>query len=353
MDIRTFADLLGVSTATVSRAFGGKGRISAKTKRHILKMAGQKGFTPNIHARRLSSQESAMLGFFYSFSSEPIFDYYNMELAQELAKAALQQGYTAQLELTSDDRRQEDRLLQLVATKALDGVVLVVGEMERARILIPKITQCPCVVIANALWPSSVPVAGSVFIDFQQGIEQAIFRLQALGHSRIGYIRGMVDDTKHRAYLEAMTKVGLNGKPEWVHPGYKSFADGERAARALLKQHVTAILCATDILALGVMHAAQKEGVGVPGELSVVGMDDLAISAFTTPGLSSIGVPRDHLGRIAVETLTRAIRDGRHEPIKTFYSQSVHPQLVERGSLGPARRKKIRKKTFDTTAKKA
>lgn len=350
MDIRTFADLMGVSTATVSRAFGGKGRISSKTKRHILKMAEQKGFIPNIHARRLSSQKSAMLGIFYSFGSEPIFDYYNMELAQELAKAALHQGYTAQLELTSDDRRQEERLLQLAATKALDGIVLVVGEMKRARVLLPKIKQCPCVVIANSLWPPSVPVAGSVFIDFQQGIEQTIFRLQALGHSRIGYIRGMVDDTKHRAYLEAMKKAGLKKKSAWVQPGYKSFSDGERAARTLLKQRVTAILCATDILALGVMHAAQEEGICVPEELSVVGMDDLAISAFTTPGLSSIGVPRDHLGRVAIETLTRAIRDRRHDPIKTFYSQIVRPQLVERRSLGIARTKNNRKKIFDTAS---
>jgi DNA-binding LacI/PurR family transcriptional regulator len=337
MDIRTFAKLVGVSIATVSRAFSGNGRISPETRQHILKMAEEKGFVPNVHARRLSSQESAILGIFYSFSSEPVFDYYNMELAQELAKASVRQGYTAQLELTSDDARQEERLLNLAATGAIDGVVLVVGGADRARELLPKITQCPCVVIANFPWPQSAPVAGSIFIDFRSGIEQAILRLRDLGHSRIGYIRGMIDETKHKAYLAAMKKADLTVKPGWVHPGYKSFSDGEAAARVLVKRRVTAILCATDILALGVMHAAQEQGVRVPEDLAVVGMDDLALSAFTTPGLSSIGVPREHVGEVTVESLTRAIRDKRSGQVKTSYYQTVHPQLVERRSLGTDR----------------
>lgn len=334
MDIRTFAKLVGVSIATVSRAFSGNGRINPETRRHILKMAEEKGFVPNIHARRLSSQESATLGIFYSFSSEPVFDYYNMELAQELAKASVLHGYTAQLELTSDEIRQEERLLQLAATGAIDGMVLVVGIIERARELLPRITQCPCVVIANSPWPASTPVAASIFIDFRSGIEQAILRLRELGHRRIGYIRGMVDETKHKAYQAAMKKAGLTVKPGWVHPGHKSFADGEKAARALLKRDVTAILCATDILALGVMHAAQEGGVRVPGDLSVIGMDDLALSAFTTPGLSSIGVPRQYVGEVAVESLARAIRDKREGQVKTSNLQTVHPQLVERRSIG-------------------
>lgn len=353
MDIRTFAEIVGVSIATVSRAFSGNGRISSETKRHILKMAEEKGFTPNIHARRLSSQESAMLGIFYSFSSEPIFDYYNMELAQELAKAALQQGYTAQLELTNDDDRQEERLLQLASTKAIDGVILVVGKIARARKFLPKISHCPCVTITNFPWPKTIPVAGSIFIDFQKGIEQTISTLRDRGHSRIGYIRGMVDETKHQAYLMAMEKAGLDLEPSWIHPGYKSFSDGERAVRALLKRRVTAILCATDILALGVMHAAQEDGVCLPEDLAVVGMDDLAVSAFTTPGLASIGVPRNHIAQASVETLTRAIRDKRCDQIKTTYSQTIHPQLVERHSLGSLPLKNITKKSFDTSPKNA
>jgi len=337
MDIRTFAKLVGVSIATVSRAFSGNGRINPETRQYILKMAEEKGFVPNVHARRLSSQESAMLGIFYSFSSEPVFDYYNMELAQELAKASVEQGYTAQLELTSDEARQEERLLQLAATGAIDGMVLVVGGIERAKELLPRITRCPCVVIANSPWPHSTPVAGSIFIDFRSGIEQAILRLYELGHRKIGYIRGLVDETKLKAYQAAMKKAGAEVETGWVHPGHKSFADGEKAARALLKRGVTAILCATDILALGVMHAAQESGVRVPEDLSVVGMDDLALSAFTTPGLSSIGVPREHVGRVTVESLTRAIRDKRDGQVKTSYFQTVHPQLVERKSIAPAR----------------
>ena len=339
MDIRTFARIAGVSIATVSRAFSGKGRIDPETKKSILALAEKKGFTPNIHARRLSSKESAMLGVFYSFSSEPVFDYYNMELAQELAKAALNQGYSTQLELTSSDLMQEQKIVQLASTGAIDGIILVVGGIDGARQLLARIPQCPCVVISNAPWPESTAVAGSVFIDFRAGIAQAITRLHELGHTKIGFIRGMVDDTKHRAYLHAMRKIGSAPRPEWIQPGYKSFSDGENAAGHLLRAGVSAILCATDILALGVMHAAQQKNVRIPADLSVVGMDDLALSAYTTPVLSSIGVPRQQVGEVAVESLMRAIRDRRSKNARTSYFQTVHPLFVERGSVGPAPQK--------------
>lgn len=338
MDIRTFAKLAGVSIATVSRAFSGNGRINPETKRYILKMAEEKGFVPNVHARRLSCQESAILGIFYNSGSEPVFDYLNMELAQELAKASLHEGYTAQLEITADEAAQEERVLQLASTGAIDGLVLVVGGLERARELLPKITQCPCVAIANFSWPQSIPVAGSIFIDFRSGIEQAILRLHELGHGKIGYIRGMADEAKYKAYLAAIRKAGLLADAGFVHAGCKSFSDGEKAAHVLVKRGVTAILCATDILALGVLHAAQEQGVRVPDDLSVIGIDDLALSAFTSPGLSSIGVPREHVGKVTVESLTRAIRDKREGQVKTSYFQTVHPQLFERRSIGPVPR---------------
>lgn len=339
MDIRTFARIAGVSIATVSRAFSGKGRIDPETKKTILELAQKKGFTPNVHARRLSSKESAMLGVFYSFSSEPVFDYYNMELAQELAKAALNQGYATQLELTSSDALQEQKIVQLATTGAIDGLILVVGGIDRARQLLERIPNCPCVAIANAPWPDGTTVAGSVFIDFRAGIEQAILRLHKLGHTKIGYIRGMVDDTKHKAYLNAMKKAGITPKAEWVQPGYKSFSDGEKAAGHLLKAGVSAILCATDILALGVMHAAEQKKVRIPEDLSIIGMDDLALSAYTTPALSSIGVPRQQVGEVAVESLMRSIRDIRNKNARTTYFQTVHPAFVERRSVGAAPKK--------------
>lgn len=337
MDIRTFAQIAGVSIATVSRAFSGKGRIDPETRRKILELAEVKGFTPNVHARRLSSQESAMLGVFYSFNSEPVFDYYNMELAQELAKAALNQGYATQLELTSSDAMQEQKLVQLAATGAIDGIILVVGGIDRAQALLPKIKRCPVVVIVNAPWPEASPVAGSVFIDFRAGIRQAVTRLHELGHEKIGYIRGMVDDTKYKAYLSTLKKLGITPDPQWVQAGYKSFSDGECAAQRLFQADVSAIICATDILALGVMHAANEAGISIPDQLSVVGMDDLALSAYTSPALSSIGVPREQVGKVAVESLARSIRDLRQENARTSYAQTVEPLFIERRSVGPRR----------------
>ncbi len=330
MHIRSFAKISGVSIATVSRAFNPNGAIKAETRERILRLAAKHGFTPNIHAQRMSSRTSSVLGIFYSFSAEPIFDYYNMELAQQLAFEASKAGFTAQLELSSAEDQQQ-HLRQLVQNRALGGIVLVAEGEESAKALLSGIESCPSVVISTTPWSNS-PTMGLVHLNVAPGIDLALGHLLQGKHTRIGYIRGKADETKLAAYQNFMRSKGLIVDPAWISAPCSTFAEGGAMAVELARKGLSAILCATDILALGALHDLTASGLNVPRDISIVGIDDLAFSSYITPSLSSIGVPRQQLSQSAVEILMRVIRDDREGRSRPQYVHTVNATFTPRGS---------------------
>ena len=330
MDIKKFSALAGVSTATVSRAFYGNGRIKEATRERIFKLAEKHGYVPNIHAQRLNARRSEIIAVYYSFSSAPIFDYYNMELAQEIAKAAGARGYTTNLELTQKTEQPSTGLQRAAAGGGLDGIILVADSREGALAFVKRFKNVPVVVIANHDWV--LPEAAAlVRIHQASGIHEAVAQLKEAGHARIGFIHGMADEGKHEAFLQALVAQGLEAKNAPMASGPLSFEDGERAIGELLPQMVSAVLCSTDILALGAMSGAVKRGLGVPRDLSIVGIDNLAFSAFTSPPLASVGIPRAEIALVL--DATAAPGAPRRQLIHT-----VHTRFIPRKSLGIAQK---------------
>lgn len=338
MDIKTFSRIAGVSTATISRAFNGTGRINAETRERVFKVAKEHGYTPNIHAQRLNLRKASIIGVYYSFSREPIFDYYHMELAQELAKAAAKQGYTIHLELAQNIEEPSTTLRRVVSGGGLDGLILVGDTREGAIELLKDFSGCPCVVIANRSW--DLPeAAGLVCLNQDAGIQEAVDRFVALGHKRIGYIRGDSGGVKYEAFVKAMKSHRMPVPASHVAEGPTAFHNGERAIGELLSAGVTAVLCSTDILALGAISGAAARGVIVPRDLSVVGIDNLAFTAFTLPALASIGIPRREIAEAAVSIIHQiseaAMNKDTRSPARQ-YVHSIHTRLIERASLGVA-----------------
>jgi DNA-binding LacI/PurR family transcriptional regulator len=343
MDIHEFSKLAGVSTATVSRAFSGKGRISVKTKERILEVAREHSFAPNIHAQRMHSKQSGVIALLYSFSAEPIFDYYNMELAAEIANAASKHGYATQLELTDEPQIKNKHVLNLVDGKGVDGLILVADSEESAREFLGSTPKCCCVVISTQLW-ANCSATGLVHIDFRVGIGQALDSLIEQGHRRIGFLRGFSEETKAQAYMEVMQRHGLPVSPEWICEGPKTYEDGASAMRTLLKSNISAVLCSTDVLAMGAMHAAIDKGLRIPEDISVIGIDNLPFTPFTTPALSSIGVSRRQIGEAALEMLTQAIKDNEQpeKSPRTRYLHTVGTVFIPRKSSGKYKNGKSR-----------
>ncbi|EIQ00633.1 transcriptional regulator [Opitutaceae bacterium TAV1] len=337
MDIKKFSRLAGVSTATVSRAFSGRGRIREATRARIFELAAEHGYTPNIHAQRLNASRTSIIAVYYSFSTAPIFDYYNMELAQEIAKAAGARGYTTNLELGQKTGEPSPGLQRAAAGGGLDGIILVADSRAGALAFLQRFKSLPVVIIANDAW--NLPeAAGLVRIQQESGINEAVSALKAAGHTRIGFIHGLADAAKHDAFLRALRTQGLDASSAPAASGPLSFEDGERAVGELLPAKVTAVLCSTDILALGAISGADKRGVRVPGDLSIVGIDNLSFTPFTRPPLASVGIPRTEIASAAVATLDQLVEDatatdGQQTPRQLIHT--INTRFILRESLGP------------------
>jgi DNA-binding LacI/PurR family transcriptional regulator len=339
MDIKKFSALVGVSTATVSRAFSGNGRIKEATRARIIELAEKHGYVPNIHAQRLNARRSHIIAVYYSFSTAPIFDYYNMELAQEIAKAAGARGYTTNLELTHQADGPSAGLRRAAAGGGLDGIILVADSREGAEGFLRQFKNVPVVIVAGQDW--SLPeAAGVVRIQTAPGIERAVASMYEAGHRRIGFIHGRADAAKHGAFIDSLRRHGLDARRVPMAEGPQSFEDGERAIGELLDHGVSAVLCSTDILALGAISGAGKRGVPVPERLSIVGIDDLAFSAFTHPPLASVGIPRPEIAAAAVSILDRIVGEASDQTGEATEPpaliQTVDSCFIRRASLGPA-----------------
>jgi len=335
MEIRQLARMAGVSIATVSRAFNTNGRIHPDTRKLVLDLARKVGFTPNVHARRLSTRQSGVIGLYYRMSDDSVFDYFHLELVQALTQAASATGYSIQVELSPAQLHQEDRMLQLAANGGVDGMLVVSDGEESTRKFIGKLGRCPSLVISNAFW-KRYPASGFVHLNFRSGVQKALAELSRNGHRRIGFIRGIADASKLAAYYDFLENHRLESDPRWVIGGEGQFTDGARAGLTLAKSGVTAILAASDILALGAISALAEVGLRVPDYLSVMGMDNLSFTGFTQPSLSSVGATSGEVARAAVLSLVESIKDLRQEKPRRRYLHSINTTFFPRGSTGRA-----------------
>lgn len=323
LDIKSFSEKIGVSTATVSRAFSGRGRISPTTRTRVLKEAKRLGFVPNVHASRLNSRKTGVIGLYYTFSDEVIFDYYNMELAQELAIAAEKRDYSIHLELgraggTSD----KTRMRELSIGNGMDGVVVVSDSKTNGQHMVKSVKGCPVVVITSESW---TPIHNEVTVelDVTSGIREAISTLAQMGHQKIGFLDSGSHGIKKRAFRFALEEHNLRYDEKLVAIADKSFSDGQLAFERIYRYKPTAILCATDIIALGAMNRANKIKCRVPEDISIVGIDDLGFTAFTTPGLATVGIPRDQVAATTIDQLiARFESDGQKTGVSRYIISS-------------------------------
>jgi len=336
LDIKTFSELVGVSTATVSRAFSGNGRISKQTQTRILEEARRLDFSPNIHAQRLNRKRTNMIGLYYTFSEEAIFDYYNMELAQEIAKAAEKHGYSVHLELGRQGKKDEDqRLRELTSGLGLDGVIVVSDGLASGSRLIRSIRRCPVAIISGQTWK---PIGNEIVIelDVTSGIREATAALVRLGHTRIAYMSANGRTSKPSAFRFALGENGLTYDESLFVTANKTFASGQDAFESVIRHKPTAILCATDILALGALNQAHILKFRVPQDISIVGMDDLGFTAFTTPSLATVGIPRDQIASTAVGRLLARIESGDNAATHSASRYVISSYFLNRSSVSKA-----------------
>jgi DNA-binding LacI/PurR family transcriptional regulator len=321
----------GVSASTVSRTFNSPHLINSETRQRVLEVAQRLNYSPLRQriAREQRTVSTSVVDFhFFAERPEDTLQgnaFYSQVLAGAMAEAA---DLGVQLTLSSSGRSDLGASLpQSVANGSAAGMLLV-GVADPK--VVDKFTASSgAVVFVDTHDPTGRHDA--IVTDNIGGAEKAVKYLIELGHKRIGFVTGghEVDSFRERlnGYLSAHYWAGLSCNPtDIVHK------DAE-AIRACLShaERPTAFMCANDECAIVVMQACHELGLNIPGDLSLVGFDDVDFSSRTIPPLTSVHVPTDLLGRLAVRRIQAKISEGRETV--TLPSFSVVPvRLVERQS---------------------
>lgn len=307
--VTDIAKELGVTPSTVSRALSNKNRIGEKTKKLVLKTAKKLGYAPNIHARRLQGAPANCIGVCCSQGLETQdVDYYMLELLQSLVQSSAGSGFSLELINTGD----KEKLLQMLDSRQIDGLIIIVDNPKDCGKIADFLAKYPCVLIGQPEQAKQKKTA-VVAIDNESGSRNATKHLIELGHKRIGFIRGVPGNPKRDEKYEGFSSEMKKGKCKIlakaiVNAG-PTIEGAMLASKVLLKSKVTAVLCETDWIALGLIRAAKQMGIDVPEKLSVVGFNDTAFSAYISPSLTTVRIPGTELAEAAVNLLTQLIKN--------------------------------------------
>ena len=307
MSILRVAREAGVSVATVSRAFNQPETVREETRVRVASAARRVDYRPNASARTLRTQKSRVLGVVLPTLLNPVF----AECLQGIAAAAAAGGY-AIVPMTTE-YRLADELHAVGALRAagVDGVVLVVSNPATSVALQQLRADGLRYVLAYNRHDQHPCVA----VDGIEALAEAVARLAALGHRRIAMVSGQRTASdraqlRYSGFLLGMKTAGLKPQPLIEVPFVEAAV--EQIAAALRKpRRATALLCSNDLLAIRAMRAAHRSGLSVPGDLSVVGFDGIALGEDLTPSLATITQPNHDIGRRSVELLIGALAENR------------------------------------------
>ena len=329
MNLQDVAKRAGVASATVSRVLNGSTGVKSSTRARVLRAVEELKYKPNLHARTLAGGRSTVIGVVMANLYNPFF----ADIYQAIETHALQRGYETVLVNSSHDVK----LLKAGIHRLLGQKVAGLGvfpEMEPA--------------ILEDLHDANIPVvlfdAGeikggftTIQFDHRKGVRMLVDLLHALGHRRMAYVGAPLflrpTEQRRQEFVESTARHGAEGMV--VAPVEDGFMGGREAARELLRARPipTAILCVNDWVAIGVVRELRNRGLSVPEDVSVTGFDNITLSEFCCPSLTTIHIPRAEIGRLVVAGLVPDGSGAPPRPRQIF----LDPELVLRESTGVAR----------------
>ena len=328
--IKDVAREAGVSTATVSHVINNTRFVSQEVRARVLDAVERCGYYPNAHARSLASGRSQTFGLVVSDLSNPFFP----ELVKSIEAAAFERGYDVMLSNTNYDPDRTSHYVRRFIERKVAGVVVMTSELDTA--LLGELASRDVSVVFLDLGKPGIHMS-NLTVNYDAGIEEAIGHLVALGHSEIAFVSGperLKSAVRRLEAFRASMRRHLPGARVRFHPGDFKLEGGRRAAAEILsgRELPTAVLAANDLMALGVMVELRSAGLSIPGDVSVVGFDDIAFAALAEPALTTICLPRVELGRRAVEALMTNIEHPERKGVQV----NIPTYLITRASTGPA-----------------
>jgi LacI family transcriptional regulator len=333
--VKDIAQAAGVSLGTVSNVLNHPDRVSPRTRARVEQVMAELGFVPNESARQLRAGRSRTLAYVVLDASNPFFT--------DVARGVEETVAARDLSLfmcNSDDRADRERkYLSRLEEQRVAGILLTPVDPESP--LLDQISgRGTPIVIVDRTRPGDTHC--SVAVDDELGGRLAIEHLLDRGHERIAFIGGpgtigQVRD-RHAGAVAALADAGLDaGHLVRVDTSALSVGEGRQAAQRLAglprSRRPTAAFCANDLLALGLLQQCVTTGVSVPGDLAIVGYDDIEYAGAAAVPLTSVRQPRTQLGRTAAELLLDEVENPAHVHQQITFT----PELVARESSSSAR----------------
>ncbi len=328
--IHDVASRAGVSKSLVSLAMRGSPKVSDASREAIRQAAADLGYRPNAAARSLADRHSRTIGVLVLDLHNPVF----ADILDGIQSEVRAQGYSTMLVTGAADPDREQAELDKLLEFQVEGLILVSHRLSPAS-LRRFAAEVPTVVVTRD--DIHGPRIDTISNDDVAGGTLATQHLIALGHRRIAHLAGgdnPVARHREQGYREAMAEAGLADNASVITGGLTDVAGYAAARQALAEPHPpTAMFVANDIAALGAIAAVQESGRAVPGDVSVVGYDGIALGALRTLNLTTVAQPLERMGRLAAQRLFARIV----LPRQRAHHVLVESTLVVRGSTAPPR----------------
>ena len=326
--ISDVARAAGVSVATVSRVLNRSDKVKPETKERVVQVIERLEYTPDASAKALRSRRTSLIGVVIPDVSS----IYYLELLKGIENTAIEANYNLIICDAQNSPKRENEYMRMLAERRLDGFIIINTLLPTDRIGRLVKQGFPLVLIGRELPGGHV---SSIMVSNSTGARQAVEHLiQQHGHKRIAYLRGMLhpdDEERFAAYRQTLVENGLAFDPQLVERGHFTEEGGARAVQKLWQRaKFTALFAGNDEMAIGAMEKARQLGLKVPGDLAVVGFDNIRLARHISPGLTTADMPKYQLGAMAAKKLLEALANDHIAYEKVV----LRTELIVRQSCG-------------------
>ena len=327
--IKDIARMAGVSVTTVSRAINNAPEISPETRERILELCHKEGYRTNLLARSLISSRSNVIGVILPDISSP----FHAALALHIETFAAQLGYQVMLCSGRPGNKDINELSDFLISQRVDGILLASSSNGAPTLLEQYQSAVPIVLLGAFIPPNASTRINSVSTDNYAGGQMAARYLHSLGHRNVVYLGARRhSDThllRHRGFQDAASELGMDVSTVWNCENRSTTESGYQLARDIFLKPFpqTAVFAASDLTALGAMQAADELGISIPGQLSLMGFDNIDYTALPKVRLTTISQRTEALAGSSVRLLMELIQQGDG---MEFTQRLLTPVLVQR-----------------------
>ena len=319
----------GVSMATVSRVVNNNPNVKPQTRKKVFEAIERLGYRPNAVARGLASKKTTTVGVVIPDISNAIF----AEVARGIEDIANMYHYNIILCNADKRKEKEIRVINTLLEKQVDGLLFMGGVVTDEHMQAFQTATVPIVLCGTNVEGNTM---AAVDIDHQQAAHDAVKLLIDKGHRRIGMISGNLQDpnngfSRYNGYKNALEEAGVAFDESLVRIGNHRYESGIEAMKYFLElpERPTAIFSATDEMAIGAIHAAQDAGLAIPGDISVISVDNSRMASMVRPLLTTVAQPMYDIGAVSMRLMTKLMNKENVEKGKvTLMHEVIQRQSV-------------------------